>query len=627
MTVRQPIADLLRLPVLSEESASDHLLRLFEIEDRVWSRERLKNIGVKTGELLVGKWEDVLPRFTTVDLSRLKATTPIVHSKKKVTTAAGVIHRDEWSTLARRWCPACFAADLEDESIEGRHADWRVHRRWWWGLISIRTCPDHGVRIEDRCPTCGVEISWEGGSLTTCRNDHSLLVCEPVTVPEEDYAADAWFLARMRGRDRRSVPLLDDVDVTEALRTMETIGAAATGGAYGAFAKIDEKDRGAALSKGYSALADFPTSLKLVLDDLAAHPDIGLANWGIDRVYGYLSAWARDGREKPNRAAILEEVQKHYASMGFVRGNSAAAAFITEDAPIALVEAATRLKKGAAVVKNYLVAMDAVPEKTGKGTPVAVTKADFDRLEALFADTIEITEIGEILSIPKSSMRRLVAARVLPENAIHVKAGAVKGRFTRTEIVDWLEKLTEGVPAYEDVPAHLAPISRAGKGSVYGGIAGAVEMVTNGRAPVAGRHVKASGLEAVLIDSALFDRVFLGMGADDIDIHEAATLLDLHEETVWAAVHVGLLWARWVTTQRAVFSRKSIVAFKAKTIGTSEIAASIGTIPTHLGSVLTASGVKPILSPEIHPRARSSLYNRREIPRDLKERYRKAYGR
>jgi hypothetical protein len=67
---------------------------------------------------------------------------------------------------ARRWCPACYDA-WDEASFEPLY----------WNLSGLEACPDHGVRLSDRCVTCGARQPTEQPyrSRRQCAScDHSL---------------------------------------------------------------------------------------------------------------------------------------------------------------------------------------------------------------------------------------------------------------------------------------------------------------------------------------------------------------------------------------------------------------------------------------------------------------------
>ena len=193
-------------PVIDGESAAAHLLRAFDVNGEPWSRERLRTAGHSMSDILQGRAAGPLADRLGRGEDAFRGWTPTEITKKKVVIADEVVHRDDWTTNVRRWCPCCWQDDLR-RTPSGRHAHWNIHRRFWWDVAAVGTCPLHHVRLEGSCPICRTGVTWAAGSLTRCRNGHSLLACDGARVPPATTLADAYDYAADR-------PAARAIDVT-----------------------------------------------------------------------------------------------------------------------------------------------------------------------------------------------------------------------------------------------------------------------------------------------------------------------------------------------------------------------------------------------------------------------------
>ena len=125
-----------------------------------------------------------------------------------------------------RVCPACLA--------EGKDF------RWAWDIKTVIACELHGCFLRDRCPSCGLPLTWNRPRLDECRCGSSYLrdmdpaprsavalsaalvgcgTCENATLRLSDVAQLLWFAAvRHQGSVRRGATIeCPDVPTTWAL--------------------------------------------------------------------------------------------------------------------------------------------------------------------------------------------------------------------------------------------------------------------------------------------------------------------------------------------------------------------------------------------------------------------------
>ena len=620
MTASAPLR--LRPMVLPGESPGAHLMRLFEINGWPWSRERFRSRGLNISQVFYGSNDAVFQAFE-MDLAPFAMTAARVHSYKLVTVAGEQLHRDDWSTLVRQWCPKCFQDDLHDESLGGRSPGWRVHRRFWWDAMSVTTCPIHAVRLERLCPVCGDPIKWDTGSLTTCRNHHSLLGCKPVKVAQKDIVGDAYIVGRLGGGPRMTVPFLDALPLRDAIDAMEHFGVAAAGGAFSAMSKFKDDRHPEIRSVGLRIAAGWPGAFNDVLDRLASRPDVGLGAWGQDQVYGYLVMWARGNRKTPLGKAVNDAILAHFAQRSVVRGGSAAERFVDEGGPVCLAQIAKAVGLGSMATRKHLVRIGVWPKDTKRGTPVLFPPGIVAELKGVLDDLANAKKLRELHGVGRTQSRRIAAADLTPQ----IGPPKMRNRksFSRAAVVAWVTGLAGDAPEVQTAPLGLRDIPTASRWAGVGGIVGIVTLIEKGDVKVRARLVGGKGLYALLVDPAEVERAGRIQVGGEFSPKEAANLLSMHPDSVSACICDGLLDFTRQGAQRVAISQVAIDKFRATYVTTSEIARALDTKPRYAAVVLRENGVEPIATREIASRMRVAIYRRSDIPADLGERYRRRY--
>lgn len=145
-------------PEIPGKSSVGYLLRTFAANGRPWSRQRFKTDGFNLANLLLGGEREAFATYLGSDAAFGRGM-PTSITKKRVVVAGEELHRDDWTTLRRQWCPCCWRGDLAAAADPARPPHWNVHRRSWWEAAAVTTCPIHSVRLERTCPVCAVEIT------------------------------------------------------------------------------------------------------------------------------------------------------------------------------------------------------------------------------------------------------------------------------------------------------------------------------------------------------------------------------------------------------------------------------------------------------------------------------------
>ncbi len=194
-------------------------------------------------------------------------------------------------------CPACLRDDLDNGP--GLPA-YRPHWRAWWRIRFLRVCPRHRIRLIASGP--------DGKPLNAAAADPreaagpKIDLAEAETQAVEDVRGEAYVLGRLGYGPRTLMPILDDLPLRAAIRTLDRFGAVAAGGrrAYTSFdGEVDPHD---ALTAGAAIFADGKTGLDRFLDGLVASSDPRGGKWGPRQVYGQVYMWLDQERRSPHDA-------------------------------------------------------------------------------------------------------------------------------------------------------------------------------------------------------------------------------------------------------------------------------------------------------------------------------------
>jgi hypothetical protein len=476
--------------------------------------------------------------------------------------------------------------------------------------------------LERECPVCGDPVKWDTGSLTACRDQHSLLGCKPVEVAHRDVAADAYVVGRLGGAARMAVPFLDALPLRDAIDAMEHFGLAAEGDPFAAMSKLNDERHPEIRSVGLRIAVGWPDAFDAVLDRLASRPEIGVGVWGQDSIYGYLVAWARARRKTALGKAVLDAILSHFARRTSVRAGSAAEQFVDENSPFSLIQVADALGIADSAAKAYLIGVGLWPQKTKRGSPVLFPRSIVKEMKEALADQIGVGELPSLLGIGPPQVKVLVATGILRRLPLKLMKSGSYPRYSRAEIAAWIERLAGGAPTVGAIPSGLTSLMFTCRHMTAGGIAGIVTLIDEGRIKVRGRLAKVPGLRSFLVDFAEVRRAVRVKTGGELSPREAAKELGLHLESVWACIRLGLLDHTRLGAQQAVVSREAIAKFRSTYVTATEIAKELSTANRWVISVLKAAGCEPEASRASSPRCRVSLYRRADIPADLAERFR-----
>jgi len=612
----------LRPPACEGESVADHMIRLLQVNGDAWISPNREAGRVLKGGFRRETAATSMAALGIPPADGLLAHTPIaVPRPRHVEIAGEIIHRDSWTVSRRRWCPACWADDLA-RPPEGRLPFWNVHRRFWWGITSVETCPIHRVRLRETCPACDGAVRWTVGRMLSCGQGHDLLACAADPLDREDVLADAYVVGRLGAAPRVSVPLLDGIPLADAVDVMQRLGAAAVDGPFGSFAKLPAERRPAAMSAGFRIARDWPGAFADLVADMAKA--FGPGNWGAQNLYGYLYDWVRRLPKTPfgeeMRRTFFGEIARH----GFLVERALAIKY----APRTFVTVRTAARAiGCAheTTRRYLEELGYRSPGSQKGTPVNIPLKAVDDLRALFRDRLNAQETALRLGVGADTVLTLRREGLLRPDPVHERCNRNDWYFMVADIDALLARLKGHAPTVDAIPDGMAELPRASQMAGAGRTVGVCRLILNGWLRPVAILESGVGLRAILTSAAAIREAIRRAAGRRHSYREAAAILGLHPESVRALAGAGLLRDCLLPDGSIAVSDESLAAFPATYVTSRELAAGIGTTSRYVTVLLRQAGVRPVADPESLKGYRGSLYRRGDVPGNLAAQWEAAF--
>ncbi|WP_280140073.1 TniQ family protein [Aureimonas jatrophae] len=195
------------------EDASSYTLRLTETHGFGSVRRFMGEAGLRRGDLSTGTGFARLARIGRCDPRGLWRESA-VGRRSGVQIAGQQLHRYQWSSTVRRFCPSCFRDDvMRNRSDLSRPVMWS---RVWWGVTDIMTCHVHRRLLASTCG-CGRPADWSHGSVGTCPCGGSY---RDRTTERVTSIVDRYIVGRLGFADPIRSSVLDDLPLSDALRAV-----------------------------------------------------------------------------------------------------------------------------------------------------------------------------------------------------------------------------------------------------------------------------------------------------------------------------------------------------------------------------------------------------------------------
>lgn len=391
----------LRLSVGTWEPATPYLARLAARNRIPGLGEFARLAGTTIQRLTSGHDIERLEQVAGLPVGALARSTFVVDAISKTFRVSHETFRlKDRVTGGRRWCPRCVACDLERSvaSVTGPAA---THRTWW-DLSVMAACPLHGVRLEDRCPSCGDSQSNLAPDLSRCRCGHE-------TAGDGRDLRDAfgcYVHARLLGAEHASVPFLDEMTLVEAVPFVERLGLVAIAIPGAEWAKLNDGELTFRLASGFEMLLDWPRSFQSALDRIVHTRRHEARASGMLGTYGWIHEFWIPSLDAGRAGRVLRaELHRHAVAHGIVAEGEDIVSRGTVDGTVSLVTASRHLGMGYARTRRLLRERRLIPVGSRPGVAIPIDRAAVEALRSRRVRRLDLVGIRRRLGIGKNQAR------------------------------------------------------------------------------------------------------------------------------------------------------------------------------------------------------------------------------
>lgn len=544
-----------------------------------------RDLGHPLSDLVKGVGVRSFADKAGLDGDKVEADSPVVEAASRTVRLRGqVLRLGDWSVRSRRRCPLCVDEDRSEARAMGIEPGWWTTSRSWWDVRSVDVCPRHGVRMTDRCAACGLVQSWRHGLLRCgCGAEHG-----PQVAADGDPAVASYILSRLSYWVAEPVPALDGMELVDAIRTMELLGAARLE-RRAVKPRRSEDDLPGDRSHGLLLAAAWPTGFRGLLDRLVATRPASAAD-GLLSAYGWLYSEICVGDAPRAASELVAPVLRGHAVANGIIARDEERLGAAVPPTISATAAARRIGRSYATTRRLLEASESIPEGSRRGVPFALDAASVDGLLGRTTSLAARTTLG----VGRSQARRLVNDPVilgaLPHGAIDVADALL------AQVLDRAVPL----PGSDLVPLPLACRNMSVSLNT------ACREVLDGALSISKCGTLADGLCAVSVVQT--DLAALRAARSTVSVQEIARLHGVHHEAARSLVRVGAFGTR--NSDGRVCST-TVSAFFREHITAAEYARARNTSAKSVRETLDLLGVRPAFGP---PSCRQLIYRRDDLP-------------
>ncbi len=344
--------------------------------------------------------------------------------------------------LSRRLCSGCVAAS--------------AHHRFWFDLKFVTTCPEHSMNLVDVC-SCGRKLSWKDVRIAKCRHceDGNVALLPKCPVNADVIAMDRWVLGKLGVGSSRPLPILDAMNLTDALDTMGRIGSLDLGGYRDKWVQPQDFDIPTAevRARGYRVLES--NSLGDVLEKVyrgfvrtkSSKPA------ALHSAYGWFGHWFTFRKAEKFSKGLAEIILAHASANFQVQRGSFPTLDWQATSSSTLTDASKEVGVAPATLRTLLDAEGRIRKDKRKGSPVAVKRDHLARLAEDYADSITFAALAPLLGVGGTIVKKLRDVKEIPVWIPGGKHGS-KHRYVirRRDVEEWVDNLVGNVSTLASVP-------------------------------------------------------------------------------------------------------------------------------------------------------------------------------
>lgn len=486
-------------PVIAGETAPAYLLRAFGINGKRWNRERLAADGLAIAGVVHVDADAAIEAYVGRGVGPFVAIDAKTVDANRIMVGGETLRRDDWTSRDRRWCPACWQDDLAT-AASGRHPHWNIHRRHWWDVTAIGRCPIHDVTLRGDCPTCGVAIDWHNGSLTRCKEGHSLLACEAASVAPDGKGADAYLVGRLGGMPRVPCAPLDELTLAAAVEVMERLGLASLGEDEGIDALRERLGRARLLAEGFRIASGLPDTAPELLDALQAGETGRRGRWGLLRAYGGFHGWLKAQPEGLLVDTLRKALLAHANGNVTLKTGSTVGGVAPELNRMTLLAASEACGVSHERMRRIAVALGMLDGSKRQGAPSDLRPDQVEELARLLRGHKNLDVVAGELGVPELAVKRMVRAGLIqPLIPRTGRTGPGTWMFAGDAASGLLERLAARFQPRDGMGVRLAPLPRSAQ-IARTSAAAVLDLALKGKLPVfAGEGVGLAGIDVPVI--------------------------------------------------------------------------------------------------------------------------------
>ncbi len=405
--------------------------------------------GIKLSAVRNGRDLESLAHLLHCDVSVVRKSATFYNGDTRTVVAGQLLRRRADVSLAiRRVCPECLTES--------------AHQRFWWDLQFMTSCPIHRIVLADRC-SCGDALTWNDGSpikCTKCKNGDVRSLSSP-PAQEDVLAFDRWVLDRFVARaDRPKAPIVEEMELGDAVETVERIGSLVVGGYQDRWKQITDFEipAEAVRAVGFRCIVEGQVgeALDRAYEGFAQqNPDQLHA---ISRMYGWFFPWFRyNGGDRFSKE--LAGVLLSNAAAKIQVTKRAFSLLLREETTITLSEAARLCRVRPGTLRKLLAAEDLIRDEKRKGAPISVRRDVAERIATDLQQSMTLTALGPFIGVSNTSLLKLVRSGAIPAWVMGGNHTKHRYLFRKSEVTDWLNKLIKTVPSVERLPHGTVPIA------------------------------------------------------------------------------------------------------------------------------------------------------------------------
>lgn len=473
---------------LEDEHPPGLLLRLAEINGYQSVRSVARETRLSMSDLRRGKGVGRLARIVRFDEELLLRDACIQQGGFTLVRGNALVRKRDLRSGTRRICPACVVQS--------------AHQRFWFDFAFVVACPEHGCLLVDRCPCpAGRALGWKDGRVGGCRTCGEVHMASPTVTPATPraVAVDRYFLGRFGVTEGRPHAILDALSTSDAIDTVQRIGALSLGGFRSRWAT--SKNLGAVphdlLEEGYATLDEdrLPALLERVVEEGRA---AGHRSPNLTSAYGWFYHWLNGKGGRRFSPGLFRAVVEH-AESRFVVDKRARAAVLPPTDTRTLVEAAKRCGVAQTVMRDILEQRGLIDRsKRLRGQAFRIPEAEIAAIEGALRTSLDLTGVKGALATSHKTVMGLVEAGMLTPFVSGGRETKHAHVFLARDVSGLLNRLGEGLAFQTEPKEGETTLTNAAHGHAVP-LAYLCRLVLDGDIPLAGRLLHATGFPGFLV--------------------------------------------------------------------------------------------------------------------------------